>query len=64
MMNWRKPHEDPHGGPHAPPPPPHIRQGKPPHEHLYDACEAILANMEELSNRLASIERQIGRVGS
>lgn len=64
MMNWRKPQEDLHAGPHAPPPPPHIRHGKPPHEHIYDACEAILANMQEISDRMAAIERQIGRVGS
>jgi hypothetical protein len=62
MMNWRKPHEQPHAGPHAPPP--HVRHGKPPHEHLYDACEAILANMQELSDRMASIERQMARAGS
>ncbi len=65
MMTWSKPQEEPHAGPHAPPPPhAHSRHGKPPHEHIYDACEAILANMRELSDRLAAIERQIARAGS
>lgn len=61
MMTWRKPEDEPHGGPHAPPPPPHIRHGRPPHEHLYNACEVILANIAEVGDRLAAIERQIGR---
>jgi hypothetical protein len=66
MINWHKPPEHPHLGPHEAPPPPHghFWQGKPPHEHLYEACEAILGNVQELSNRLAAIEGHFGRSDS
>jgi len=62
MMTWRRPTEDTlHNGPHAPPPP--FRHGKPPHEHLYEACEAIMTNIQELSDRLAALERKIAASG-
>lgn len=66
MMTWRRPTEDNplHNGPHAPPPPyAHFRHGKPPHEHLYEACEAIITNLQELSDRLAALEAQIAASG-
>lgn len=66
MITWQKPPEDPHAGPHAAPPPPHAHfwHGKPPHEHIYEACEAILVNMQELGDRLTAIEGHLGRVDS
>jgi hypothetical protein len=64
VATWERPPEAPHAGAHGVPPPHHAHfwHGKPPHEHLYAACEAILMNMQELSERLAAIEQRLGRV--
>lgn len=66
MTTWQKPPEGPETGPHPhhQPPPAHFWHGKPPHEHLYDACEAILANQHELSDRLTAIEHQLGHTAA
>lgn len=62
MITWQKPPEDSHPGRHEPPPPPHAHfwHGRPPHEHLYEACETILMNLHEVGERLAAIEQRLG----
>ena len=58
MNTWQRPPGVLSAGPRGVPPPPpgHFWDGKPPHEHLYDACEVILAKLDELQERVAAME--------
>jgi len=58
MKTWTRPQRSagPPGPP--PPPPPHLRwDEKEPHEHIYDAIEALLENEVEIGGRFEQLEK-------